>query len=143
LQIKETDNVKAMETIAAQITTLLRREKQLTCLLEEQLEAIKDLRSGIHRIEDEQWPEIIKAVDLIYDNFTERLQAVIPALSSNDIQYCCLIKLRFPLSIIASLMMVSPASVTKRKQRLRERISRCSPSLLENKQSIETFLWEF
>ncbi|WP_080905132.1 tetratricopeptide repeat protein [Parabacteroides sp. Marseille-P3160] len=143
LQIKEADNAKIMESVAARTTTFLRREKQLTSLLEERLEALKDLRSGIHRIEEEQWVEIIKSVNLLYDNFTERLQVAFPTLSPVDIQYCCLIKLRLPLSVIATLMSVAPASVTKRKQRIRDHINEQSFHFLADKRSVETFLWEF
>lgn len=143
IQLKEADWGKTLETIHVQMEKLLYRERELTDLLARNMDVLKRLKGKNRPIKETEWPEIFHSVDLIYDRFTERLRTTIPSFSSNDIQYCCLIKLHLPTPAIANLMAVSPTSVTKKKQRLRERIRHCNPLILDNKQSVETFLWEF
>jgi hypothetical protein len=82
-----------------------------------------------------QWPEIIHAVNSLFDGFSYRLHTEFPALTEEDVRYCCLIKLRLTTSVISTLTGISPSSVTKRKQRIREKIHKDQP--------LEIYLWNY
>jgi hypothetical protein len=70
------------------------------------------------------------------------LQAEYPTLTEEDIRYCCLMELRLTTSNIGTLMAVSPQSVSKRKQRIKEKMSKKNSKLF-NEQSLENYLWNY
>lgn len=112
-------------------------------MLVRQSDILNQLKQKPKYIEDAQWPEIVEEVNRLYNNFCSRLRTDFPALTELDIQLCCLILLRFSTSSIAGLTGVSPASATKRKQRIKERMSQSKPTLWEQEQSLETYLWHY
>ena len=122
---------------------LSRREQFLMSQLEKHIEILDKLRQGIKVIKPDEWPEIISIINRLNNNFTVRLNQQMPFLSESDIQYCCLIKLRLSTKVIADLTAISPASVTKRKQRIRNRISQQTPHLLEKTASLDDFILKF
>lgn len=79
-----------------------------------------------------QWRDIMDKTNTIYDNYTVRLQTRIPELTENDIRICCLIKLSFSNGDIAKILSISPASVSRQKLRLKERIIQQVGSLGNN-----------
>lgn len=100
------------------------REKFLCDQLMKQTTILKELRLSPKYIKTEgEWEDIIEAVDILYDNYTVRLRKQFSSLTESDLQICCLIKLHLNNSTIATLTGISPASVTKRKQRMKERMS--------------------
>lgn len=46
-------------------------------------------------------------------------------------------------SAIANIYSITPASATKRKQRIRERINQAKEKPLDKNQSIDIYLWEY
>lgn len=122
---------------------LSRRERFLMSQLEKHNEILKKLRYTTKPIKQEEWPEIIAIINHLNNNFTQRLKQQMPFFSESDIHCCCLIKLRLSTAIIANLTAVSPASVTKRKQRIRSRISQQMNDLLEKTESLDDFIWKF
>ena len=93
-------------------------------------------------IEIEEWANIIREVDYLFNDYTQRLSKLIPSLTESDIQICCLIKLHINNPTIATLLAISSSSVTKRKVRLKERIVQTIGTLGDT-QSLEIWLWEF
>jgi len=142
LQEKELKLV-SYDKLQKQNEELARRERFLMGQLEKQVDVLKELRYSTRVIKPEEWPEIISMVNQLNNNFTLRLKRQMPFLSESDIQCCCLIKLRLPTAAIANLTAISPASVTKRKQRIRGHISEQANTSLGEKQSLDDFLWKF
>jgi len=66
-----------------------------------------------------------------------------PSLTEEDIQYCCLIKLRLSTSVISTLTAVSPSSVTKRKQRIKEKMNQQRPADVRKEQPLEIYMWSY
>lgn len=99
------------------------REKYLCDQLIKQTAILKELRLSPQYIKTQgEWEAIIESVDILHDNYTLRLREQFPSLTESDLQICCLIKLHLNNNAIAILTGISPASVTKRKQRMKERI---------------------
>lgn len=99
------------------------REKFLCDQLIKQTAILKELRLSPQYIKTQgEWEAIIESVDILHDNYTVRLRERFPSLTESDLQICCLIKLHLNNNTIAILTGISPASVTKRKQRMKERI---------------------
>lgn len=122
---------------------LLEHEKFLTEQLFSRIEILKQLRETPRYITDEQWVEIIDVVNMLYDNYTARLHTDFSLLTNEDLRYCCLMKLRLSIPIIAIETGISSASVTKRKQRIRDKINQCKIAPLNKEQSIDAFLWNY
>lgn len=100
------------------------REKFLCAQFMEQAATLKELRLSPKYIKTQgEWENIIEAVNILYDNYTVRLFKGYPSLTDTDIQICCLIKLHLNNTTIATLTGISSASVTKRKQRMKERMN--------------------
>ena len=113
------------------------REKLLCDQVIKQTTLLKELRLSPKYIKTQgEWESIIEAVDILYDNYTVRLREQFLSLTESDLQICCLIKLHLNNSTIATLTGISPASVTKRKQRMKERMDLD----LDEKESLDMWL---
>ena len=133
---KDTD-VEAYEKLAEQNAKLQERERFLTARLIGQTEILDKLSKKPRYIEKLQQPEIINAVNQLFDGYSYQLHIDFPLLTEEDIFYCCLFKLRLSTSVIGILMGISPSSVTKRRQRIKEKMNR--QPLAEN--SSEIYSW--
>jgi hypothetical protein len=114
---------------------LQERERFLTAQVIAHTEILDRLSRKPRYIDESQWPEIIHAVNNLFDGFSYRLHTEFPSLTEEDVHYCCLIKLRLTTSVISILTGISPSSVTKRKQRIREKIRKDQP--------LEIYLWNY
>ena len=124
ISIRQKDQeLYAYEKLVGENARLQERERFLTVQVVAQTEVLDQLSKKPHYIEDSRWPEIIHAINQLFDGFSYRLHTDFPALSEEDIHYCCLIKLRLTTSVISTLTGISPSSVTKRKQRIKEKLS--------------------
>lgn len=123
-------------------TALHDREKYLCVQLVKHIDILNSLRSDPKYIPESQWVDIFDSVNVVYPNLIDRLQNDF-SLTDSDLQICCLLKLQLSNSIIATLLSISPSSVTKRKQRLRDRINQQLNTPLEGEISIETYLLKY
>ena len=142
LQEKGTE-IEAYECLAIQNTILHDREKFLCNQLVKRIETLNNLGVSPRYITDDKWCEIFDLVNMVYEDLTHRLRKEFSTLTDSDLQICCLIKLHLNNSVIATLTGISPTSVTKRKQRLKERISQHLEVPLDKDVSVDTFLWEY
>ena len=131
------------EKLAVENARLRERERFLTIRLITQTEVLDRLSKKPRYIDENQWPEITQAVNQLFDGFTFRLHTDFPTLTDEDICYCCLVKLRLSTSVMAALAGISPSSVTKRKQRIKEKMNQQRPDDISKEQSLEICLWNY
>lgn len=131
------------QELKEQNNLLKNREKTLSEYMLQQLDLFKRLKEAPHYIEAQDWPSIQEAVNIVYNNFAQRLQDEFPALTDTDLHICCLIKLKFTTSLIAALTRVSPPSITKRKQRIKERMSQSKPEIWTVMATLEQYFSEY
>jgi ABC-type multidrug transport system fused ATPase/permease subunit len=129
------------EKLAEQNAKLQERERFLTARVIAHTEILARLSQKPRYVEESQWHEIINAVNQLFDGYSYRLHIDYPLLTEEDIFYCCLFKLRLSTSIIGILMGISASSVTKRKQRIKEKMNQ--PLSAENRiePSAEIYSW--
>lgn len=72
--------------------------------------------------ENGYWADIYSAVNLLFDDFEQRLRNSCPELSEKDVQLCCLLRAGFGTADIACMTGQSISSVQKRKTILRKRL---------------------
>ena len=95
--------------------------------LDEQLpyfDKLKDLKEHPRYLKDADWSLIINWTNLQYHQFYTRLEKEFPDFSELDKRYCCLIKMGFSSSQIAVFANSLPESVSKQKQRIKQRIKK-------------------
>lgn len=92
------------------------------------------LQNAPYCLKDEDWVELCGFTDLVHNHFLSRLKKEFPLLTENDIHYCCLFRWAFPNSTIATVMNVSPTSVSQWKQRFKKKV---------NRSEIDTFIREY
>ncbi|MCD7978210.1 MAG: hypothetical protein LUG51_14045 [Tannerellaceae bacterium] len=104
----------------------LRRRKEI---LLEQVIRKNSLLSRLHNApeSEEQFTEkdlreLIVIVNKLYDGFANRLQMKYGELTQEEIQYCCLLKIKMKPKQIAAIFKIKPDNVYKRKQRIKEKI---------------------
>ena len=90
-----------------------------------------------------EWAEVEKEINRLYDNFTQRMRKQFPTLSDNDLQVCCLIKLHLSVTNMADILNISPTSVSKRKQRLKEQIIKELGDDFDKSQLIDIWIWRY
>lgn len=136
------EELKAYERLATENSYLYERQKYLCTQLIKHINILDCLKSDPKYIEESQWPEIFDSMNIIYPNLIDRLRKDF-SLSDNDLWICCLIKLQLNNSVIATLTAISSSSVTKRKQRLKERINQHLDTPLGGETSIDAYLWKY
>ena len=142
--------VKSINDLPTAYLLLLEKYKQL-CLREQFLSAeivrriplLRQIQEMPKYLTEQQKVELGQEVDLLYTEFTSRLQKQFPALTPDDIYLCCLIKLRLSNATIAILIGVSPSSVTKHKQRMKEQMNQYLDKDLAKNRSFDTWLQEY
>lgn len=141
--LKEKGEVlKTYERLTAENTYLFERQRYLCSQLIKHINILDCLKSDPKYIEESQWPEIFESINIVYPNLIGRLRKDF-SLTDSDLLMCCLIKLQLNNSTIAALTAISPSSVTKRKQRLKERINQHLKTPLGVETSIDTYLWKY
>lgn len=97
-----------------------RVEKVSTELLDRD-SLVASLRKAPHYLDDNDWNRIVGLVDKVYDGWCTSLAS--SGLTQGNIRIACLVRLGFTTSESAVIMGISPASVTKAKQRLKSKLS--------------------
>lgn len=134
--------VKRYENLIIENVSLHERLRYLSAELINRINILNCLKTDQKFIKESQWPEIFDSMNIVYPNLIDRLRKDF-SLSDSDVLLCCLIKLQLSNSIIAELVAITPSSVTKRKQRLKERINQHLNDPLGGETSIDTFLWKY
>lgn len=70
-------------------------------------------------LSDDDWEDIVQNADIIFDNFTRRLQQHYPALNKEDLRYCCMVKMQPSQLEMSQIMHLEKDSVKKRLKRIR------------------------
>ena len=79
----------------------------------------------------------------VYSDFTNRLATRFPSLTAADLQLCLLIRLRFTNAQVATLIAVSPASVSQQKFRLKKRLMQEEETLFKDGETVDGFVWGY
>ncbi len=135
-------STERMESLSQENQRLHHRESFLINQLIERTGLLKALAEEPEFINADGWKPVMEQVDFLFDNYTIRLAELIPSLTDNDLQLCCLIKLRLSNTAIGNCLGISPSSVTKRKTRLKERILQAVGSF-EGCRTLDAWLWNF
>ena len=70
-------------------------------------------------LSDDDWEDIVQNADIIFDNFTRRLQLQYPAVNKEDLRYCCMVKMQLSQLEMSQIMHLEKDSVKKRLKRIR------------------------
>lgn len=70
-------------------------------------------------LSDDDWEDIVQNADIIFDNFTRRLQQHYPALNKEELRYCCMVKMQLSQLEMSQIMHLEKDSVKKRLKRIR------------------------
>lgn len=82
---------------------------------------VESLRKESRYLSDDDWKHMEELIDKVYDGWCSSLHE--QGLSAGGIRTACLMKLRFTNQQCSVMLGISPASVTKAKQRLKGRLS--------------------
>ena len=101
-------------------------------------EVVKQLRIQSKFLADSQWDYLQKLTDRVYKGASKRLVLRFPQLTPADSQLCMLIRLHFSNAQIATLIAVSPASVSQQKFRLKKRMMQADGGLFDEGETLDT-----
>lgn len=130
------------ENLVLENIFLSERQRYLCSQLVNRINILNRLKSDRKFIKESQWPEIFESMNIVYPNLIDRLRKDF-SLSDSDLLMCCLIKLQLSNSVIADLVAINPSSVTKRKQRLKERINEHLKAPLGVETPIDAYLFKY
>ena len=128
---------------------LLRKEGERVRMLDGQVQAlasavidadevVKQLRIQPKFLADSQWNYLQKLTDRVYKGASKRLVMRFPQLTPADSQLCMLIRLHFRNAQIATLIAVSPASVSQQKFHLKKRMMQADGGLFADGETLDT-----
>lgn len=95
-------------------------------------------KTGHINLGETSWELIERNTDMVLPGFTSRLRKQHPALTSEDVRFCCLIMMRVPNALLADVYGIAPSSVAVRKQRMKKKLD----SDVQN-QTIENYLNQY
>jgi hypothetical protein len=128
---KQTEQENLLLRQAEELSTLRERATALREELIRRMEVFQKLPSLNNkqentdqaiRISDNEWIEIRNMLDAEYDSFTTRLRKKIPTLNIADLNFCCLLKINVSMQDLANIYCINKQSVSRRKQRIKEKI---------------------
>lgn len=99
--------------------------------LVKQTDILNRLRKEPKLLKPGQLQEVEEKVNYLFDRYGERLRKFVPSLSDSELQTCCLIKMGLGVSDMAQVLSISPTSVSKRKNRIKEQVVRSTGSTME------------
>ena len=128
---------------------LLRKEGERVRMLDGQVQAlasamidadevVKQLRIQSKFLADSQWDYLQKLTDRVYKGASKRLVLRFPQLTPADSQLCLVFRLHFSNAQIATLIAVSPASVSQQKFRLKKRMMQADGRLFADGETLDT-----
>ncbi len=89
---------------------------------------LEQLHAAPRYIQDGEWAELERVLRNSFNFTSESLQSAYPGLTKGDIRTYILSHLQFSVSEQAVLLGISPASVTKARQRLKAKLGPSSPT---------------
>ena len=72
-------------------------------------------------LKDTDWDDFTELINLIYNDFTNKLIAKYPTLTKSDILICCLTRQGFSNQVISILMNLQTNSYARRKSRIKQK----------------------
>ena len=82
------------------------------------------------------WKMVRDNTNACFDDFTGRLKEKYPQLSEEEIDFCCLVKMELPISLLSEIYHIAKGSISRKKMRLKEKVG------VEN-QSFDEFIYQF
>lgn len=143
MQGKLKTQLTSFDAIAEENAHLRNREEFLCKLLIPYMKPLDSLIKSRKQLTVVQWAEVEENINRLYNNFTLRLKKQFPSFTDNDLQVCCLIKLRISVGSMAEILNISPASVSKRKQRIKEQIIKELGDSFDKSQLIDIWIWDY
>lgn len=77
---------------------------------------------GALHLTDDDWNIIVGNADACFDMFSDRLKKFCPALTDEEIRFCCLVKMELSMSLLSEIYHIAKASISRRKMRLKEKM---------------------
>ena len=122
------------------ISLLDSQVQALTSTLIDRDDVVERLRRQAKFLSDKDWEYLSQLADRVYDGFTRRLTERFPSLTPADLQLCLLMRLRFMNVQVATLIAVSPASVSQQKFRLKKRLMQEDGELFKNGETVDAVI---
>lgn len=129
-EVRTTSDISRQELLHAQKLSLEKDNEQVEAQQKMEQEAVKAFQTSaiyikFHETDDkileEDWSELISAIDNTYRNFTQRLKDLYP-MNEVEIQVCLLLKIDMPFKRIALLVLRSKQAVTSIRKRLYKKV---------------------
>ena len=71
-------------------------------------------------LSENDWDDYMALIDVVYNDFTQKLLTQYPTLTKSDLQICCLTKQGFNNQVLAIIMNMQPSSYARRKSRIKQ-----------------------
>lgn len=144
-QLKEKEEeVNSSHQQAAMTKLQLALKKEVFSVLENKLERTKvipihkqeDLRALLQKSSDsdKHWEQFIHHFDLANYEFFKKLKQTYPHLTQNDDKHCVFIKMKLSTKEVANILGITPDSVKKARQRLKNKMQ------MEEMQDLKNFI---
>lgn len=119
--LRQAEELGRLHEKANQLREVLIRKMEIFQKLPSKNDELPESNRAI-AISNKEWSEIRTLLDAEYEQFTSRLRKVAPTLTVVDINLCCLLKLNVSMQDLANIYCINKASVSRRKQRIKEKI---------------------
>lgn len=129
-EVRTTSDISRQELLHAQKLSLEKDNEQVEAQQKMEQEAVKAFQTSaiyikFHETDDkileEDWSELISAIDNTYRHFTQRLKDLYP-MNEVELQVCLLLKIDMPFKRIALLVLRSKQAVTSIRKRLYKKV---------------------
>ena len=98
---------------------------------------LAEIRQQPRSLSEIELDNLADFVNGMYRSYVDRLRLAHPALTRLDLWYCCLVRLEFSSSDIATLLQVTPTTISQRKLRVKKHLNMPLPKGMELNQYLK------
>ena len=120
---------KFLEELKVKLNDIRKSEKDKTRQIKELIQTIDYSFKS-----DRDWDDFKRVFEQVHEDFFQKLQAISPDISANDLRLCALLKLNLSSADIATILGISQDSLRIARYRLRKKLQ------LEEGTQLSTFL---
>lgn len=129
--------------LSEQVAQLKKEVERLRGVLARNHPLVSALHKKPHYLNDEDWDSLEELVDSAHQRFIINLRLSVENMTKTEKRICILIKLHFSHSEMADILLISSASLSQIKSRLKRKLLEAKPINFLTARTLDEFITDF
>lgn len=129
--------------LSEQVAQLKQEVVRLRGVLANNHPLVSALRKKPRHLNDDDWESLEELIDSAHQRFIINLRLSVENMTNTEKRICILLKLRFSHPQMADILLISPASLSQIKSRLKRKLLEAKPINFLTARTLDEFITEF